>query len=73
MPNEKLLKIEQDILDAMKKLNASKEANSKTVKDIATKANRPKPVVAYTLDSLKRKKLLGRRVVGKSAHYFILG
>jgi predicted transcriptional regulator len=69
--NEKLLKIEKDILDAMKKLNASKEASSKTVKDIAAKANRPKTLVANTLDRLTKRKVLERKVVGKSAHYFI--
>ncbi|MCL4380791.1 MAG: hypothetical protein M1331_02030 [Candidatus Marsarchaeota archaeon] len=73
MPNENLLKIEEDILDAMKKLNASKEANSKPVKDIAAKANRPKPLVANALDSMAKKKIVGRRTASKSAQYFVLG
>lgn len=65
-------KIEQLIIDAMKKLNAVKEANAKPVKDLATKANRPKMLIINNLSIMAKKKIVGRKIINNSACYFLI-
>ncbi len=72
MQNQNLLKIEEDILNVMKKLNASKEASSKSIKEIAVKSNRSKNLILNVTDRLVKKKLIGKTIVNKSIHYFLL-
>ena len=67
-----LNKIEQLIIDTMKKLNAVKEANAKTVKDVATKANRPKMLIINNLSTMTKKKIVGRKIINNSACYFLI-
>ncbi len=65
-------KIEQLIIDTMKKLNAVKEANAKTVNDLATKANRPKMLIINNLSIMTKKKIIGRKIINNSACYFLI-
>lgn len=67
-----LNKIEKLIVDVLKNFNASKEQNSKSVKEIVIKANRSKSVTINNLDKLVKKKIIGRMIVNKSARYFLI-
>ncbi|MCL5094962.1 MAG: hypothetical protein M1168_03200 [Candidatus Marsarchaeota archaeon] len=67
-----LNKIEKLIVDVLKNFNASKEQSSKSIKDIVIKTNRSKSVTINNLDKLVRKKIIGRTIVNKSAHYFLI-
>ena len=67
-----LNKIEKLIVNVLKNFNASKEQSSKSIKDIVIKTNRSKSVTINNLDKLVRKKIIGRTIVNKSAHYFLI-
>ncbi len=62
--------MEQDVIKAMQALGADKESGTKSVDEIAKKANRPSGLVANVLSSLTVKKAVKRVTKDKAAKYY---
>jgi predicted transcriptional regulator len=64
--------MEQNVVNAMKELGATKDTTIKTADDIMKKCNRPKGMVTNTLVLLVQKGVIKRVVREKASGYYIL-